>query len=79
MADTVTIDVWYFPRFITVTENRGGTGRDRFFLFSGETNDNGTVKGRNKKLAGRDVGCTICGQEWTVKFNGTDFHGGTGR
>ena len=33
-----------FSRLITVTENRGGTGRDRFFLFDGGKNDNGTVK-----------------------------------
>ena len=50
----------FFPRLITaVTENRGGTRRDIFFLFVGK-----------KMTTGRDG---------TVKFNGTDFHDGTGR
>ena len=34
------------PRLITVTENRGGKGRDRFFLFGGRNNDNGNGTGR---------------------------------
>ena len=28
--------------YITVTENRGETGRDRYFLLGGGKNDNGT-------------------------------------
>ena len=62
-----------------MTESRGETGRDRFNLFGGGGNDNGTGrdgKMKTKKLAGRDSGCILFQRGGTVK---TDLHDGTGR
>ena len=65
-----------------MTENRGGTRRDRLFLFGGKNNYNGP--GRDGKMNRSKVGGTgrrvhNSRRDGTVKFNGKYFHGGTGR